>query len=450
MKKVFIKTFGCQMNEQDSVKMLSLLQQDGYARTYQEAEADLFVINTCSIREKAYHKAVSTIGKHRKMKRMDGRTKPVIAITGCVVSHDGAALMKRFPFVDIALGPDHVDSLPALVKQVSTSTQEKILLTDFKDISDYEFPTPIFVPEASQRQAKAYVTIMKGCDNRCSFCIVPFVRGDEVSRTPESILEEIHRLEEQGVREVMLLGQNVNSYGKGLAPSKNFAQLLRLIDEKTSLARIRYISPHPKDLSQDLIEEYKVNEKLCPQIHLPVQSGSSRILKKMRRSYTRGVYLRKVEQLRMAVPEVAMTTDIIVGFPGETEEDFEDTLSLVREVAFDASYSFTFSPRPQTEAFSFPNDVPEEVKKERLGRLQKIQEDISQKKNDLTIGRVESVLVESPSLEASGQVMGRTPQGRIVNFNGDVSWVGDILNVKITWASAYSLKGACVPQGVLC
>lgn len=439
MPKAYFKTFGCQMNEHDSETMRALLGADGYSSCDEADEADVIVINTCSIRDKSYQKAVSVIGQNGKGLR-SGR-KPVVAVTGCVVSHDGQNILKRFPFVDVVLGPDHIAALPQAVRKVWDG-RERVSLFDFKDISDYEFPSPL-LGSRNERRVKAYVTIMKGCDNNCSFCIVPFVRGREVSRPLHGIVEEIRGLEAQGVSEVMLLGQNVNSYGKQLPEKTNFARLLRLIDEKTAIARIRYTSPHPKDFSADLMREHGRNQKLCPHVHLPVQSGSNRILKRMRRSYTREVYLRKVEEIRKVVPAIAMTTDIIVGFPGETGADFEETLSLMKEVGYDASYSFTFSPRPKTEAAGFADDVPSEVKKARLERLQELQAEISLEKNKSLIGRSEEVLVEGLSRSSSSpcELTGRTPHGRIVNFHGDVSLIGAILPVEIHEASAYSLKG---------
>lgn len=439
MKKYFIKTFGCQMNEHDSQKMEALLRQNGYAGASAPEDADLVVINTCSIREKSYHKAVSQIG--RMSKDQKGK-KPVLAVTGCVVSHDGQAILKKFPQVDMVLGPDHIASLPELVRRAD-ERHERFSRVDFSDISDYEFPSSILT---EGRPVKAYVTIMKGCDNACSFCIVPFTRGAEVSRSASEIVDEINRLSDQGVREVMLLGQNVNSYGKGFRDGMNFPKLLRLIDEETSIDRIRFTSPHPKDLSPALIEEYVRNAKLCPHMHLPAQSGSNRILKRMRRSYTRSVYLRKVEALRRALHDVAITTDIIVGFPGETEADFDETLSLVREVGYDASYSFTYSPRPGTEASTFADDVPSTVKKDRLGRLQTLQSELSLVKNRERIGRMEEVLVEGESREGQGQLMGRTLHGRVINFDGGPERTGDILKIEVSEVSAYSLKGHIVEE----
>ena len=445
MKTFYIKTFGCQMNEHDSQKMGALLAREGYARADSPEKANLIVINTCSIREKSYQKAVSEVGLvYKKNRQGRNNQKPVVALTGCVASHDGKDLLKRFPFIDITLSPDHLMQLPQLVRDAEEK-KVRINKTDFEDFSDYEFPAVL--PQKEESFVKAYVTIMKGCDNVCSFCIVPFVRGKEVSRPSIDVIDEIYRLEERGVKEVMLLGQNVNSYGKSLPEKTNFAKLLHLIDQQTHIQRLRFITPHPKDLSAELIAEYGRNSKLCPQIHLPVQSGSNSVLKRMRRSYTREVYLRKVEALRKVIPDIAITSDIIVGFPGETDHDFEQTLHLVEEVGYDSSYSFVFSPRPGTEAEKFVDDVPLTIKKERLAQLQDIQASVSLKKNRGRIDKVEQVLVEG-SAEKTGQMTGRTPHGRIINFIGDDSLVGAILDIEVTEASAYSLKGKLISKRI--
>jgi len=422
------------MNDHDSQKMEASLRQKGYVSAVVLSEADVVVINTCSIRDRSYQKAVSHIGLTAKT---ENGKKQIVAVTGCIVSHDGEKIMKRFPSVDLVLGPDHIASLPEMVEEAEHRKSRPVRV-DFTDISDYEFPSQILM---GGRRVKAHVTIMKGCDNVCSFCIVPFTRGKEVSRSAGDVIDEIHRLEHEGVREVMLLGQNVNSYGKTLSDRMSFSKLLRRIDEETSIDRMRFTSPHPKDLSAALIEEYGRSSKLCPHMHLPVQSGSDRILKKMRRSYTRETYLKKVEALRRVLPDVAITSDVIVGFPGETERNFEETLSLLKEVHYDAIYSFTYSPRPGTEAAAIPDDVPDSVKKERLARLQVLQEELSLRKNRAEVGKILPVLVEGASLDAGGQMSGRTPHARIVNFDGGPEMTGDILEVEITDASAYSLKG---------
>ena len=444
MRTFYIETYGCQMNEHDSQKMEALLRMEGYAKATALKDADVVVINTCSIREKPYQKAMSAIGRTRKGKIAmlnDPAQKPVIAVTGCVASHDGEYVLKNFPYVDIAIGPDHIGELPSLVRAAEEKKQRTVR-TEFYDLSDYEFPTAILEPdtENAESRVRAYVTITKGCDNACSFCIVPFTRGKEVSRMPNDIIDEIQRLEARGVKEITLLGQNVNSYGKRLPVKTDFAQLLRRIDEETQIARIRYTSPHPKDLSVGLIREYAINKKLCTQIHLPIQSGSNRMLKKMRRSYTRSTYLKRVEALRKACPDILITTDLIVGFPGETDKDFQETLDVMREVQYANSFSFSFSPRPNTEAIQFKDDVPEDVKAERLKTLQDLQKEMTQRFNESRIGKIEEVLVENVGRRDPG-LFGRTNQGILVNFPGDASLVGAIVSVKIQEASVHCLRG---------
>jgi tRNA-2-methylthio-N6-dimethylallyladenosine synthase len=432
-KKVYFKTFGCQMNEADSETMLALLEQDNYESTPNAREADLIVVNTCSVREKAHQKAISEIGKHNKSNK-----KVKIGITGCVASQEKNALAERFESVDFVLGTDHIDK----IREAARYTRLKngaYVAADFHEISDYHFPETAIA--TSSQIVKAYVTIMKGCDNKCSFCIVPLTRGPEISRHPEDIIREIGLLENRGVREVTLLGQNVNSYGKGLAHEINFPNLLRMIDEKTDLWRLRFTSPHPKDLSQGLIDEYKHNRILCRHLHLPVQSGSSRILKKMRRSHTRDTYLRRVDALRKACPDVAITTDIIVGFPCETDADFQETLGLMREVHYDASYSFAYSERPGTEAAHFTDDVPAEIKNQRLQEVLTLQNKISSKKNLEFINKNTAVLVEGKSKIDGPQMTGRSICNRIVNFDGSTSDIGAIVNVRIARATAYALYG---------
>ncbi|MDO8462537.1 MAG: tRNA (N6-isopentenyl adenosine(37)-C2)-methylthiotransferase MiaB [Deltaproteobacteria bacterium] len=437
-KTVYIKTFGCQMNENDTQRMLALLAPKGYLATSDPKSADLILINSCSIREKSYQKALSEIGRFKKHGKLDG----LIGLTGCVASQEGEKLTKRFPFLNLVLGTDHLAKLPKLIDELKP--QKSVVESKLVPLTDYRFAE--LPPFHSFSSVKSSVTIMKGCDNACSFCIVPFVRGKEVSRSPDEILAEIRKME--GVRELLLLGQNVNSYGKRLSPKTTFAELLRRIDEETGILRLRYVSPHPKDLSDQLINEHVVNTKLCRHIHLPVQSGSSRVLKKMRRSYTREVYLRKVEKLRQKNPDMAISTDIIVGFPGESLRDFAETLSLMKEVRFDASYSFTYSPRPQTESSLFVDDVLPSVKEGRLKEVQALQAEIGLLRNQEKIGRVEEVLVEGISETRGGkrQLFGRTSGNQMVNFDGDEGQIGAILKVQIKQATPYVLKGR-LPKG---
>lgn len=432
-KKVYIKTFGCQMNEHDSQRMLHHLAAEGYAPTDDAAQADLVVVNTCSVRDGAYNKAMSEIGRYRDRDR-----KVQIGVTGCVASQEGEAIARRFDFVDFVLGTDQIPRIREAV-HFKRHGDGAYVASDFQDIDDYHFPDTQIAPQ--ERMVKAYVTIMKGCDNTCAFCIVPTTRGPEVSRPAIEIVNEILELERHGVREVTLLGQNVNSYGKKSSERISFADLLRMIDNRTSLQRLRFTSPHPKDLSDRLIEEYRHNQSLCRHIHLPVQSGSNRILKRMRRAHTRETYLRRVEKLRSVAPDVAITTDLIVGFPGETEEDFQETLSLMREVQYDASYSFMYSERPGTEAAQFDDDVSRESKQRRLQELQGLQKEISRAINLRLVGSREEVLVEGASKQGGGQLSGRTSTHRVVNFHGSSGDIGAIVSVKITKASAYALYG---------
>lgn len=432
-KKVHIKTFGCQMNEHDTEKMYAMLLAKGYEKSDDPQSADLLLVNTCSIREKSHQKALSEVGS---VQRRKGK-KPIVGVTGCVASQEKEKLMKRFPFIDLVMGTDHLASLPDLMDKVEAG--EKVVKADFKEGDEYEFPdTALF----SLSPVKAYVTIMKGCDNVCSFCIVPSVRGGEISRDPETIIREVQGHAAQGIKEVILLGQNVNAYGKKNKSTLLFPDLIARVAAETTIERIRFTSPHPQDLSAELIAEYGRNPKLCPHIHLPLQSGSTKVLKKMRRSYTRDVYLRKVEALKKACPAIQISTDVIVGFPGETEKDFEDTLSLLETVRFQSVYSFTYSSRPGTESAAFKETLTEEEKDKRLKILQNFQERIGQDLYQEMIGKTLSVLVEGAARKAgeypySGHALGN----QIVNFSGDSVAVGDTVSVKVTGASPYSLKG---------
>lgn len=432
-KKAYIKTFGCQMNEHDSQRMLRHLAQDGYMATNSPQEADVVIVNTCSVRDGAYHKAMSEIGRYRNWGK-----EIRVGVTGCVASQLGEAIASRFDFVDFVLGTDHVDKIREAVKYHRVHGNA-FVRADFQEIEDYTFPDMDVA--ADERMVSAYVTIMKGCDNTCAFCIVPMTRGAEVSRPPASIVDEIKHLEGQGVREITLLGQNVNSYGKRLSEPVDFATLLRIIEQRTQISRLRFTSPHPKDLSDRLIDEYCHNRVLCRHFHLPAQSGSSRVLKRMRRAHTRETYMRRVERLRRTAPDVAITTDLIVGFPGETEADFQETLRLVNEVEYDAAYVFAYSPRPGTEAADFVDDVPPETKQRRLQELLNLQESISLRKNQPFVGRDIDILVEGSSRRGGDQLSGRSSCHRVVNFHGCPQDIGAIVPVRIERASAYALFG---------
>lgn len=449
MGKYYLKTYGCQMNDLDGQQMGRLLRERGYQATSSPEDADVILVNTCSIREKASAKVYSDVGRFRSLKLR--RPEVVLGVTGCQAQAEGMHLQKRFPYLDLVIGPDHTRQVPDLIEAVQKRPQEKRHQLGFEKTEDYRFLN--LLPDESEGSVKAYLTIMKGCDNFCSFCIVPYVRGREVCRDPEEIVTEARHLGEMGVREVTLLGQNVNSYGvgrhseearhkKGRSPFISFAELLRRVAMETQLKRIRFTTSHPKDMPQELIEEFGINEKLARHFHLPVQSGSDRVLKAMYRGYDRKEFLASVKRLRQIDPSIAISTDIIVGFPGETEADFQKTLDLLEEVRFDSIYSFSYSSRPKTTAaLYFKDDVAEDEKAERLRRLQERQGEISHEKNRAWEGKILEVLVEGPS--KSGETFcGRSSQNHMVHFKSNEENVGRILAVKIDHAGPNSLRGS--------
>ena len=435
-KKIFIKTFGCQMNEYDSERMLALVREE-YKPCENPEEADLILINTCSVRAKAEAKVYSFVGRFKHLKERNPRL--VIGVTGCVAQQEGGRLIKRLPHVDFVLGPQNIYRLPEVLERV-LGGKGPVVLTEMQE--GFKPPLVVAVPEGD-RPVKAQVTIMQGCDNFCSYCVVPYVRGREVSRPPEDILREIECLVSQGVREVTLLGQNVNSYGEKEKGYPCFAELIRMIAEIPGLWRIRFTTSHPKDLGEDLMQAFSEVEKLCEHLHLPVQSGSDRILKLMNRGYSRKEYLKKVEKLREICPEIALTTDIIVGFPGETEEDFKATLSLLEEVRFDEIFSFKYSDRPYTRAREFSDKIPEEVKSERLVRVHELQGRITEEINRSYIGRKVEVLVEGPSQTRPELFTGRTRTHHVVNFRAPqgLDLQGALVYVLIKEVGKHSLRG---------
>jgi tRNA-2-methylthio-N6-dimethylallyladenosine synthase len=435
-KRVFIHTFGCQMNELDSDKMYALLARQGYAKALDAESADVVLVNTCSIREKAEHKLYSLLGRFRE--RGDG---VVIGVTGCVAQQEGETLLKKFPYVDLVMGPDAIPRVGELVERA-----RRAAVVDIDVFDGQEYPFVDDLPLELSNPVSAFVTIQKGCDNKCTFCIVPATRGIERSRSADDIVLEVRALAARGVREVTLLGQNVNSYGRK-SGEISFAQLLKRInDEAEDIRRIRFTTSHPRDLGPDLIEAYATLPRLSPYIHLPVQSGSNRVLKRMKRYYKVEEYLEKVGALRQAVPDLAITTDFIVGFPGETLEDFEATLRLLEEVRFDASFSFLYSPRPDTPALKLGDDVPLEEKKRRLALLQDIQRRISLERNQALEGHITEVLVEGPSRHDPDELTGRTPGNKTVNFPGRSRLIGQEIAVKVTRAGINSLRGELVLQ----
>ena len=426
------------MNEHDSERILELLGGYHYIETKEPKEADLILINTCSVREKPEHKVYSALGRFRQLKEEKGT---IIGVAGCVAQQEGNKLLDRVPYLDIVIGTQAIPLLPQLVHKVETSGQ-KVCETNLDPEGAYlknnlsqKLITPL------KPKIKSYVTIMQGCDHFCSYCIVPYVRGREKSRSSFEILEEIRHLAERGIKEVFLLGQNVNGYGKGLEKELSFPELLRRIDEIDGINRIRFTTSHPKDLSEELVQAFSTLTKLCEHIHLPFQSGSDRILKAMHRAYTRASYLERIARLREACPSMALTADVIVGFPGESEEDFEETLDLIKRVRFDDLFSFKYSPRKGTRAGQFEDQVEENVRKDRLSVLQSIQEKITLQKNQALEGSTEEVLVEGRSKQSDQNVTGRTRSNKIVNFEGKLDLVGKLVPVKILKAYPHSLRG---------
>jgi tRNA-2-methylthio-N6-dimethylallyladenosine synthase len=431
---VYLETFGCQMNEHDSEKILQILNPLNYRATTNIHEADLILINTCTVREKPAHKVYSTLGRFKKLK--EHKKDLIIGVGGCLAQQEGERLLERVPYLDLVFGTHNLCLLPDLLEDMR-KTRGQRCETGFYDRA----PSMEVIPHVGPK-VQSYVTIMQGCDNFCSYCIVPMVRGPERSRPMASILEEVRILAGRGVKEVTFLGQNVNSYGKEVNSDKaSFPELLRRANEIDGITRIRFTTSHPKDLSTELIECFRHLSKLCEHIHLPFQSGSNRILERMNRNYTREVYMDKVESLRDACPAIAITADVLVGFPGESDEDFADTMDLIEKVEFDNLFSFRYSPRKGTGAVELPDQVPEEVGRERLKILQDFQKKITRKKNRETEGRLERVLVEGRSQKNPMEIMGRTRSNRIVNFPGEMELVGQEVLVKIEKGFANSLRG---------
>lgn len=434
IKKLYIQTFGCQMNVHDSEQIVALLQPYGYEKTDRPAQADVILVNTCSIREKAAQKVYSQLGRFSLLK--NDKPELIIGVGGCLAQQFGKKMLQRAPFVDVIFGTHNNHLLPELLAKAGAG-RSTLVETSFRAaVPSIGFPA---VPRKGA--ISAFVTIMQGCNNFCSFCVVPYVRGREESRKPDEIVEEIRVLAEQGILEVTLLGQNVNSYGSTLQNGYNFPKLLREIDKIERIKRIRFTTSHPKDLSDELIDCFGSIGKLCEHIHLPVQSGSDQILRRMNRHYTKADYITKVEKLRSACPDISITSDIIVGFPGETEADFALTLGLMKEVKFDGLFSFQYSEREGTAALAYQDKVPECHKRERLRFLQALQDEHTLEKNKALVGRDVLVLVEGHSKNSKAEISGRTTTNRIVNFPGEMSRVGETVPVRITDAYLHSLHG---------
>lgn len=450
-KLLHISTIGCQMNVYDANQIAGVLAPLGYTGTDAIESADLVIVNTCTIREKAEQKAFSFLGRLAKIKIINPNL--IVAVGGCVAQQEGEAILKRMPHVDLVFGTHAIFRLPEMVRRIESS---RCRIVDVRLSDTVNADDPLVGP-ASVSQVSAFVTIMRGCDNFCTYCVVPHVRGREASRQPERIIEEIRMLVEQGVREVTLLGQNVNSYGnkEGLC---NFAELLAQVDDVAGLNRIRFTTSHPKDLSEELIRAFGRLEKLCHHIHLPVQSGDDGILSRMNRKYTRNTYLEKIAGLRAACPDIAITSDFIVGFPGETEFQFQATLDLIETVRYDGLFAFMYSDRPSAPAAAFSGKIAESVKKERLQALLDLQEKITKEKHQAMVGRTLQILVEGPSRglksdDTDGasplvQWSGRASSNHIVHFDVPEDLLakkelltGTFADIMIEGAHAHSLWG---------
>ncbi len=430
MKRYHVTTFGCQMNEHDSERMKGMLESLGYAESAKRDQADLILFNTCSIREKADERFVAHLGEAKRLKRAD--PERIVGVGGCWAQSVKDEVFERFPFVDVAFGPGQVHKLAEFLTSDSITAQG---FFEFEGFTGH-------LPAKRTREFQAWVQISVGCNCVCSYCIVPSTRGREVSRPADELISEIRRLAADGVKEVTLLGQNVNSYGRDL-PSETrltFAELLKRLDATDGIHRIRYTSPHPKDMREDVIRAHAELGSLCEHIHLPLQSGSSRILKRMRRTYTRERYLDRVAMVREHVPDCALTTDIIVGFPGETEADFQQTLEVAEEVGYDGAFTFIYSPRRGTEAATLPDHVPHDAQVARLERLVEVVQRRAAERSQRFVGRTLEVLVEGPSRTDPSRLRGRSRQNKVVNFTGLAS-PGELVAVEITGATSQTLSG---------
>ncbi len=441
--KVYIKTFGCQMNEYDSDRMSDALAvSHGLARAASADEADVLLLNTCSIREKAQEKVFSQLGKWRELK--DARPELIIGVGGCVASQEGEALRLRAPWVDIVFGPQTLHRLPQMIDEVRRQ-RNAVVDVSFPEIEKFDC-----LPAPRAEGPTAFVSIMEGCSKYCTFCVVPYTRGEEVSRPFDDVIAEVAQLAQQGVREVNLLGQNVNAY-RGLMDDGEYADLALLIHYVAAIdgiERIRYTTSHPVEFSDRLIETYAEVPQLVSHLHLPVQSGSDRILRLMKRGHTAADYIERIRRLREVRPGISLSSDFIVGFPGESEADFEDTMALIEEIGFDHSFSFIYSARPGTPAADLPDDVDLAIKKARLARLQARIQAMAGEISRAMVGTVQRILVERPSRKDPGQMAGRTENNRVVNFDASPALIGRFVDVRITEALPNSLRGELVTAGV--
>lgn len=436
MNKTYkIMTFGCQMNENDSEKISGLLKNMGYTPEEDVHKAGVVILNTCSVRENADVRVFGNLGTFKSVKKVNPDL--VLAVCGCMMQQPEIVkkIKEKYPQVDLVFGTHNIHQFPQMLGNYLQRGERIFEIWDDSSEIIEDLPVDRKYP------FKSFVTIMNGCNNFCTYCIVPYTRGREVSRQPEKIIEEVTRLADEGCLEVTLLGQNVNSYGNDLKTGYHFADLLRDLNQIEKIKRIRFMTSHPKDLTDEVIEAIAQCDKVCPAIHLAIQSGSTRILKAMNRRYTKEQIIDLVDRVRSRIPDVAITTDIIVGFPGETEEDFQDTLEVMRACKFDSAFSFIYSIRTGTPAATMENQIPDEIKHDRLNRLLDVLRDISFGLNSKYEGRVLPVLVEEPSKNNTDRLSGRTETGKLVNFEGSFDHIGQIVNVKITKAGSFSLTG---------
>jgi tRNA-2-methylthio-N6-dimethylallyladenosine synthase len=444
MAKLHLITYGCQMNEYDSERVAGLLGQERYELTDREADADVIILNTCAIREKAEEKVFSKLGELKALKSR----KPdlVVGVMGCMAQLQGAAIRRRAPIVDLVFGSPAIARVGELVARAN---RERVPI-----VETGEAPlVKITVRPPGARRLKAYVTVMEGCEKHCAFCVVPVTRGRERSHTPANILAEIRGLAAEGVREVTLLGQTVNAYGRDLTPATDFAALLAEVSQVEGIARIRFTTSNPYNMTRSLVEALRDLPKVCRYLHLPLQSGSNRVLHRMNRGYTREHYLELIAELRTAVPDLALSTDLIVGFPGETEEDFRETLDMVERVGYDNVFAFRYSPRPGTPAATMPDQVPGEAKASRNTRLLEVATAVASPRSARLVGSVLPVLVDGVSRRDPSEVAGRTECNRVVNFDGEGRVAaGDLVRVRITAALPHSLRGTLVgsPEDAAC
>jgi tRNA-2-methylthio-N6-dimethylallyladenosine synthase len=439
MSKVFIQTHGCQMNEYDSAKMLDVLNNElGYELTDKVDDADLLLLNTCSIREKAQEKVFSLLGRWKQMK--EAKPGLLIGVGGCVASQEGEALRERAPYVDMVFGPQTLHRLPEMINE-ARKEHHVVVDISFPEIEKFDR-----LPEPRAEGVTAFVSVMEGCSKYCTFCVVPYTRGEEISRPFDDVIAEVVALAEQGVREVNLLGQNVNAYRGQMHDGEiaDLALLIHYVAAIDGIDRIRFTTSHPVEFSDSLIQAFAEVPELVSHLHLPVQSGSDRVLALMKRGHTALEYKSKIRRLREARPGISLSSDFIIGFPGETDADFEDTMKLIDDIGFDHSFSFIYSARPGTPASSFPDDVPMEVKKQRLARLQARILEQANAISESMIGTEQVILVDRPSRKDSGEMAGRTENNRVVNFEGSDDLIGQFVTVRITEALPNSLRGELV------